>query len=384
MAQGKRWTITLIFGVASLAVLAGSNALGNPFSAIGENMHVYLAGGMSVRYDDNIYLSRMNTRSDIITTVSPAVQFEYGGTDTPNRGQITLRKDYVFYLSNPENNTDLWAMNANLDLMGSRSSVSLAVAVTPSDSNSRDALGFGRLVRSTTYSASVDAVYNITGKTRLSGGVTYSATEYRTDGYSDQSSVTVPVRVLYEVTAKTDLRAGYTYRATFLSDFPDQNSQDHTVSVGTTREITPTLSGNLDIGVTRRTLSNGDSGTIIPVDGTLTWVATPRMVYSAIARRDFGNSAIGGTNFLQTMVGLNVSYAFAERWNGSAGVTYELAEYHEIDRVDHYWTANLGLNYSPHRYVSMSAGYVFRANQSTIDLAEFNSNVLSFSANVRY
>ena len=68
-------------------------------------MHVYLIGGMSVRYDDNVYLSRINRQSDI-TTVSPTVQFEYGGRDTPNSGTITLRKNYVFYYNNPDNDTD--------------------------------------------------------------------------------------------------------------------------------------------------------------------------------------------------------------------------------------------------------------------------------------
>ena len=54
------------------------------------------------------------------------------------------------------------------------------------------------------------------------------------------------------------------------------------------------------------------------------------------------------------MVGLNMGYTFAERWSGSAGIAYELAEYHESDRVDNYWSANLGLNYSHNRFVSMS------------------------------
>jgi hypothetical protein len=246
---GKGRMIARIFGAVSFAVMVGSTASGNPFSAIGKNMHVYLVGCMSVRYDDNIYLSRVSRLSDIITTVSPGVQFEFGGTDTPNSGTITLRKNYVFYYNNPENNTDDWAMIAALNLGGSRSSINIAVAVTPSDSKTRDALGFGQLVRSNIYSASINGVYNVTGKTRISGGITYSSNEYSTDGYSSQSSVTGPVRVLYEVTAKPDVRAGYTYRATFLGDFPDQDSQDHTVNIGTTREITPTLSGDTSYGL---------------------------------------------------------------------------------------------------------------------------------------
>jgi long-subunit fatty acid transport protein len=97
------------------------------------------------------------------------------------------------------------------------------------------------------------------------------------------------------------------------------------------------------------------------------------MVYSAVAARDFGNSAIGGTNYLQAIAGLNMSYSIAERWSGSAGISYEFAEYHESVRVDKFWTANLGLNYSPHRFVSMSAGYVFLTNESTVDIANFDS-----------
>jgi hypothetical protein len=34
--------------------------------------------------------------------------------------------------------------------------------------------------------------------------------------------------------------------------------------------------------------------------------------------------------------------------------------------------------------MSMSAGYVYRMNQSTVDLAEFDNNQLQFSVNARY
>ena len=366
----------------ALSVLPTTSAL--PFAAIGENAHVYLLGGLSVRYDDNVYLSRLNRQSDVVLTASAGVELEFGSRDTPNSARIMFRKNHVYYSNRSENNTDNLAFSGSANWVGSRSTVSVAASMTPSEYNSRDAIGLGRLVESTSYSASVSGTYALTGKTRLSGGVTYSMTQFGTDGYSDQSSITVPVHVLYEVTAKTDVRAGYTYRATFISDFEAQNSVDHTVSVGTSREITPTLSGDIEIGVTNRQLAGGDSGTIIPVNGVLTWVATPRMVYSVIARRDFGNSAIAGNSYLQTLVGLNLSYAFAERWGAGAGIQYEIAEYQDSERVDNYWTGNLDVSYSPNQFMSMSAGYIFRMNSSTLELAEFDNNVLSFSVNARY
>ena len=97
------------------------------------------------------------------------------------------------------------------------------------------------------------------------------------------------------------------------------------------------------------------------------------MVYSAIAARDFGNSAIGGTHYPQTIAGLNMSCSIAERWSGRAGISYEFSEYHESARVDKFWTANRGLNYSPHRFVLMSVGYVFLTNEATVDIANFDS-----------
>jgi len=186
------------------------------------------------------------------------------------------------------------------------------------------------------------------------------------------------------VTAKTGVRAGYTYRAIFITDFPDQNSQDHTLSVGTTREISSTLSGDIEIGMTNRQLSTGESGTIIPIDGTLSWVATPRMVYTAYVHRDFGNSALAGSTYLQTLVGLRMGYNLAEKWNAGAGIQYEIAEYYNSERIDNYWTGNVDLSYAPSRFMSMSAGYVYRMNQSTIEQAEFQNNQLQFSVNARY
>ena len=382
--QGKGRAIALIFGAACFGVLAGSTASANPFSAIGENMHVYLVGGMSVRFDDNIFLSEVNKQSDIITTVNAGVELEYGGRDTPNSASVSFAQNWFFYHNRSENNAKHWSFIGNADFVGSRSSVSMSASMTPNSYNTRDELGLGRVIQSVSYHANVNGVYNITGKTRLSGGITYMSTEYATDGYSNQATVTVPVRVLYEVTAKTDVRAGYTYRATFITDFPDQNSQDHTLSVGTTREITSTLSGNIEIGLTHRQLSTGESGTIVPVDGTIRWVATPRMIYTAYARRDLGNSAIAGNTYLQTLAGLRMGYNIAERWNAGAGIEYEIAEYYDSERIDNYWTGNIDLSYVPSRFMSMSAGYVYRMNQSTVDQAEFVNNQLQFSVNARY
>jgi hypothetical protein len=382
--QGKGRTIALIFGAACFAALAGSPATANPFAAIGENMHVYLIGGLSVRYDDNIFLSGVNQQSDIVTQVSAGVELEYGGRDTPNSASVSFAQNWFFYMNRSENNAKHMSFRGNANFVGSRSSVTMSASMTPNSNNSRDELGLGRVTQSVSYSASVNGVYNITGKTRLSGGITYTTTEYATDGYSNQATVTVPVRVLYEVTAKTDVRAGYTYRATFITDFPDQNSQDHTLSVGTTREISSTLSGDIEIGLTHRQLSTGESGTIVPVNGTLSWVATPRMIYTAYARRDLGSSALAGSTYLQTLAGLRLGYNIAERWNAGAGIAYEIAEYYNSERIDNYWTGNVDLSYAPSRFMSMSAGYVYRMNQSTVDLAEFDNNQLQFSLNARY
>jgi hypothetical protein len=382
--QGKGRAIALVFAAAGFAVLVGSTALANPFSAIGENMHVYLIGGMSVRYDDNLFLSSVNKQSDIVTRVNAGVEFEYGGRDTPNAAKVMFAQNWFFYRNRSENNAKHLSFRGEADYVGSRGSVSASASMTPNSYNTRDELGLGGLVQSVSYSASVNGTYNLTGKTRFSGGITYRTTEYATEGYSNQATVTVPVRVLYEVTAKTGVRAGYTYRATFITDFPDQNSQDHTISIGTTREISSTISGDIEIGMTHRQLSTGESGTIIPIDGTLSWVATPRMVYTAYARRDFGNSALAGSTYLQTLVGLRMGYDLAERWNAGAGLAYEIAEYYNSERVDNYWTGNLDLSYAPSRFMSMSAGYVYRMNQSTVEQAEFDNNQLTFSLNARY
>ncbi len=382
--QNRRLLLLAFAGLVLLGALMGTRTMAMPFSALGENIHVYLLGGMSIRYDDNLYLSRLNKQADIITTVNAGFALEYGSPDTPSTARLTMRKNHVFYASRSEYNTDNINFNVDATYAGPRGSVTATASVTPMEYNTRDAIGFGRLVQGTNYGASITGVYQFTGKTGLSGGITYANREYSTEGYSDQQSVTVPVRVLYEVTAKTGVRAGYTYRATIISDFEAQDSVDHSLFVGTTREITSTLSGDIEIGLTNRTLGNGDSGTIVPVNGSLTWVASPRMVFFGYARRDFGNSALAGASYLQTLIGLGVNYDFAERWNAGAGISYEIADYYNSARVDRLFRGNVDLSYSPGQFVSMSAGYVLQMNDSTLEIAGFDSNVLHFSVNARY
>lgn len=382
--QNRRPLLLAIAGLALAAALMGTRAEAMPFSAIGENVHVYLLGGMSVTYDDNVFLSNTNKQSDLVTRVNAGVELEFGSPDTPNAARLQFAQNWFFYHNRSDYDAKHWSFRGNADYVGSRGSVSVAASMTPQSSNTRDEQGLGGITQSVTYNASITGTYNFTGKTRLNGGITYTTTEYASEGYSNQATVTVPVRVLYEVTAKTDVRAGYTYRATFIKDFPDQNSQDHTVTIGTTREITSMITGDIQIGLTHRQLSSGESGTIVPIDGTLSWVATPRVVFTAFVHRDLGNSVLAGNTYLQTLIGLNMGYNIAERWNAGAGLQYEIAEYYNSERVDNYWSGNLDLSYTPSRFVSMSAGYEYRLNESTVDLAEFDNNQLTFQLNARY
>ena len=107
--QSRRSLLLAFAGLALAAALVGNRVGAMPFSAIGENVHVYLLGGMSVTYDDNVFLSNVNKQSDLVTHVNAGVELEFGSPDTPNSARLEFAQNWFFYHNRPEYDAKHWS-----------------------------------------------------------------------------------------------------------------------------------------------------------------------------------------------------------------------------------------------------------------------------------
>ena len=118
--QNRRLRLLAFAGLALVLALMGSRAGAMPFSAIGENVHVYLLGGMSVTYDDNVFLANQNKQSDLVTRMNAGVELEFGSPDTPNSARVQFAQNWFFYHNRPEFNAKHHSFRGDLNYVGSR------------------------------------------------------------------------------------------------------------------------------------------------------------------------------------------------------------------------------------------------------------------------
>jgi polysaccharide biosynthesis protein VpsM len=377
----KSLSLARLIGAASSATLAASLSAA-PFMAVGDNAALYLIGGAAVSFNDNIYLQQNDTESDVIFNLSPGVELAFGGGAAFN-GTLTFREDFYRYLDNSEQNTS--RSNAFLDASysGARTSGSVYASLEQMTQNSRDIRGAGILVDRTVYRAGVDSEYAYSQKTSLGLGFAYYRTDFKTPGFRDSVSWSIPLDVYYRYSPKMDWSVGYRYRNTEIRSGGGSDARDHFFNVGARGQFSPKLTGNVRVGVDYRDFRVGGNDSTLGVNASLAYAFSPKVSFSGVANRDFNTSGLGGQSFERTGLGVRANYRISEFWSAAAGVNLERAEY-QLGRRDNYYVTDVGLNYSPAAFVTMSAGYTFRSNNSNINGLDFDNNVLSLSASFRY
>ncbi|TVR50523.1 MAG: hypothetical protein EA425_09700 [Puniceicoccaceae bacterium] len=373
---------TLPAAVGSLLLLLAAPLASGPFMTIGDRAWVNLTASGTLRYTDNVYLDRTNRTSDLVVLLSPGLRFNYGEPGI-NQGSLTYREDFVFYTDNSSLDSNLSFLETRNTFNNPRSEVRLDGSLQQLSQNSRDFRGDDFLVRRTEYRARVYGEYELTEKTSMGAGLQFDRRDFKTFGFLDRDRITVPVDLFYELTPLVDLSIGYRYRTTDLKSPFLRDSKDHRISVGLRGEVAPKVTGFFQVGAEHRRFEVTGSDTILAVEGSLTYAATPKTAYSLTASRDFGNSGIGGDTIERSNVELRARYSVSELWSTGAGVSYERADYLS-GRKDDYITADASVAYSPNEYTTLSAGYIFLHNDSNRPQSEFRNNVLSFSASFRY
>lgn len=378
-----KW-LALPVALAALATFPGK-ATASPLISVGDDISILFHGSANMRIDDNIFLQSRDEESDVIFVFSPGLELNYGSLDT-NLFSLYFREDIYRYIDNSRVNHN----NSNIFLSSEVATPRLDLGIDASfrqlSQNAPDIFLRGTLVRRDVYRASIQGEYELTERTSIASGVRYQYTDFhtRTSGasptrFSDSQSVAVPIDAYYELTPRIDVSAGYRYRYNRID--LARNSNDHFFNIGGRGEITPLLTGDLKAGVQTRRFSGGGSSSGFSLISSLLWSVTPKTTASARAFRDFSVGA-SGTSIWNTGGGLGVSYAFSPLVSANVGADFIRYRYDTGGR-DELVTANVGVTYSPYEYVDLSAGYIFRTNDSTRG-RDFDSNVFNLSATLRY
>lgn len=391
------------FWLTSLLVFPFVTPSAGALVTIGEQTDLYFNGSATVRVDDNIFLSDDNEESDTIFILSPGLELNIGSRQNANIN-IYYREDFYRYDDNDDLDDEL--SNVFFEAYMNQARLDLRVNASYQELNQPDAslLTVGipdQLIEREEIRAGVRGEYEISELTSASLGFQYYQRDFESPLFVDRDSYTVPVNFYYALRPQVDVSVGYRFRHTDngrrrnliginppvfgpANDVAD--TDDHYFNVGVRGEVAPKLMGEANVGYQLREVDGGSDRDTLSFEVDFSHFTTASTTILVGLFRDFDTGGQGATH-TRTGGGVGLRHAFNHLLTGSAGVNYYERNYERVGgvrREDETLDLHAGLTYSPIRYVDLSATYIYRTNDSTIDALEFDNNIFSVSASLRY
>lgn len=352
--------------------LTGSYAA--PFMAIGDGAELFLTGSLGLRADDNIFLAS-NSESDIIFDINPGVELTFG-KNAQLKGSLTLVDAFANYSDNSDLNTQLFSGDFVTRYDDGKLKLGFNVGYHELNQNTVDVRG---LVRRDVFSAGANTEVEISQLTSVGAGIAFNNENYKRRGYTDSDSLTIPVDFYYKWTPKLDLSVGYRYRD-YQVDIGD-DSTDHFFNIGARGEFTPKLTGKLAVGLNTRKLDRGGDDTMLGLDASFAYEISPKTSLQFGAGNDFGTSPQGQQQENLTFNAMLVT-KISEEWSVNGGLSFRAIDYGS--RTDDYWEGQIGTAYTVNANVKIVGAYVYRQYNSDLRGSDFENNVFSLAANLRY
>ncbi len=362
----------LPFSVLTLALATASHAA--PFMAIGDGAELFVTGALSVRSDDNIFLSS-NAVDDVIYEITPGAELTFG-KDAQLKGALTVNVAFANYADNSRLNTTLAGSDFWTRYDDGKLKFGFNLGYHELNQNTADVQG---LVRRNVFSAGTNGELEVTQLTSVGAGLSYSHENYRRTNYADTDSYTIPLNFYYKMTPKVDLSLGYEYRD--YQTTIGEDSTDHFINVGARGDFTPKLTGKIALGWTRRDLVRSGNDDLFGLDASFSYEISPKTSLQFGASNDFGTSPQGQQQKNFTL-NAAVTSKINEQWTVNVGGSYRNIQY--ATRTDDYWEGNLGATYTFSSNLTLAGTYNYRNYSSPLAGSEFTNNVFSIAANLRY
>jgi polysaccharide biosynthesis protein VpsM len=342
---------------------------------------VYLTAEGSIREDDNIFLQSENTESDTIFVIRPGAALQFTGSGT--QLGLVANEQMIRYTTHSELDSDLTSLTGFISHDRLRSHWELNAAYTELDQNNFDARSISQSVRRTVTNVAAKGSWDVTAKTSVGTGFSFSQTEYPNSNNVDSDVWTAPLDWYYAVSPKLDLSAGYQYRQSKL-DQVGNDSEDHFFNVGARGRFTSKLEGQFRVGYTQRAPDRGEASSLLGLSSALTYAFSPKSTFGLTVSNDFNSSASGASQ-KSLQVGLTGRFELDPQWSVNSEVSFESSE--ELGgsrRTDEFLVASLGTSYAFSATTSGQISYLYRQNDSSLEIVNFENNVVSISASVRF
>jgi hypothetical protein len=345
-------------------------------------------------YDDNVTLSRgAERRDDFYTAFMPQLTAGIGDVDTRQENYIALNytPTALFYVDNSDFNTieqvgrleAQWrirrvALRLTQDFASVQSS-NLNVADPDGGFANQANLDIGGRRRVTRYATRLDASAELTGKTSLRLGASYSVDD--PEGLIGSDTLTATAAVDYRYGPKLSLGLGVSGGKQYVEE-PSPDTTFQQVNLRGTYELTGKMRATGSAGVEFRESEDGMQQNISPVfafglayapfDGT--------QVDISATRRTLNSASAIGQDFTSTQLTVTARQRFLQRIfvNLSAGIQeqtyFSTFTGVSTDRDDNYYFIAGGIDVRFTEFWFAGVFFTHRENQSSLDVYSFDSN----------
>lgn len=375
--------------LALLSTLSAVPAFAAPFLAIGDNAELFLTARTEARYEDNVTFSSTDELQDEAFQFDPGAEINFG-KNSLLKGSLAFYESFTAYSEYTDLNSNLANLVFSSQYEGAKLKLDTNASFRELNQNSRDVRNANStsLVRRDVYAAGANGEYSVTEKSKVGLGARYDRTQYKSTGYNDQTSYTVPVNYFFAITEKVDLSAGVQYRNTDVADRvvgANSDTEDYYFNVGARGEFTAKLSGKFNVGYLVRSPDDSrvDDESSIGVNAGLAYALTQKTSFTLDLSNDFqtGSDAQGSET---SSITFGATTSLTSAWSVGATLGYSRIDYISIDRTDDYVVGGVSVTYIYNTHVNFEAGYSINDNSSNIASSEFTANVVRIAANFRY
>jgi len=358
-----------------------------PFDWLDSRLPIHFTLDFNSYYDDNIFIAPVKT-NDYVFRISPGLDYSLGVEgETDNYLYLKYVPTIIEYYTNSQQD----AVNQYANMLYEHNFAKLKLTLEQTYNHSNDtSIQAGAIVVSNIYDTHINAHYDYSDKLSINADVNQSLAYYPSTLYSNVYEWSGGAYFLYQITPKISMgvggRGGY-------DEIPRQPSQTWEqgllhLTYNVTEKVTLTASGGGEI-------RQFDTGISDQVTGVFNlgayWTPFHGTSLSLTGyRRNAPSYSVGGTNFTATGISAGIRQNFLQDFYLGLNGGYENDAYTPASqgvtgaRNDNYYYMRPYFQWTPQKWVSLTAYYQYSRNDSTLYPVSFNDNQIGTSIIFRY
>lgn len=371
---------------SKLSLLAASAAL-----ALSANAAIDLGNGVkvvpnviaSVEANDNLFLASTNETDETIWRLSPGIVFAMG-EGALNSAQFSYNEEFQFYSDNSDFDTSLSLVDFTSRYDDGKMKINVDAWFHEANQATRDTPTIAHLIKRQLVHGSISDEVKFTQKSAAKIGLSYDDTDYSPTSYADWQRLEIPVQYFYEVQPKLDASIGLRYRKNDVSSsLINTDSDELFYNVGLRGELTPKLTGEVQVGYLQFSPQNGGDEDSFGLAANLIYAISPKTNLSFDANAQYGYSA-GGLAYQDNGIGLSLDTAISAAFALKGRVFWNTYDYSLTAQQDDYYGGQVSGTYTFNEHAELTASYSYTNNDSNIAIQSFEQNLFSLSATLRY